>query len=163
MQPHGPSLTLRVFERSEDLPLRCHTLDVWVIFQGQYSILLLLIDLDNLKITGILAGWVVARYNPPVLNITTLQCTRNKFASSFSCEVSIKSHNIFWNKSTTYQNLRLSISLMHSHHKDPNNYFSLSSTNNLRHFFVAFRNLQFISALHNSLGLFGSFLYRETL
>lgn len=85
-----------------------------MIFQREDSILLLLVDLNNFKIARIVTGRVVARYNPPVLNITTFQRTWNKFTSSFSCEVSIKSHNILWNKSTTLSELVFK-QLMHAY------------------------------------------------
>ena len=91
-QPSGAVLTLRVLEGTKDFPLGCYPLDVWMVFKSQQPRLLFLFYLNHLKITRVVTGWIVSRYNSPVVNCTALQGAWNKWISSFGRKVSIESH-----------------------------------------------------------------------
>ena len=96
-QPSGAALTLRVLEGTKDFPLGCYPLDVWMVFKSQQPCLLFLFYLNHLKITRVVTGWIVSRYNSPVVDCTALQGAWNKWISSFGRKISIESHNVLWN------------------------------------------------------------------
>ena len=72
-QPLGAGLTLCVLEGTKDFPLGCYPLDVWMVFKSQQPRLLFLFYLNHLKITRVVTGWIVSRYNSPVVDCTALQ------------------------------------------------------------------------------------------
>ena len=97
-QPKATVLTLRILEGTEDFPLGCYPFDVWMIFKCQQPRFLFFFYLNHLKITRVVTGWIVSRYNSPVVDCTALQGAWNKGISSFGCKVSIESHDILCNQ-----------------------------------------------------------------
>lgn len=74
-EPEPTVLTLCVLERTEDFPLGRHPFDVGMVFEGQQPRFLFLFDLNHLKITRVVTGWVVSRNDSPVVYFTALQGT----------------------------------------------------------------------------------------
>lgn len=68
-------LTLGVLERAKDFPLRRNPFDVGMVFKRLHPSFLILVNPDHFEVTGVIAGWVVAGHNPPVVYVAVLECS----------------------------------------------------------------------------------------
>lgn len=98
--------TVEQFERTEDLALGRDSLDVGVVLQLEQTAVRILSNLHDLKVAGVVAGWVFTSHNSPVLCIGILQGTGDEVTPCLRREVSVKRYYIFWKKRECVLNIK---------------------------------------------------------
>lgn len=88
--------TVEQFECAEDLALGGDSLDVGVVLQREQTAVCILSDLHHLKVTGVVAGWVLTSHDFPVHRLDILQGTADKVTACLCREVAIKCYYILW-------------------------------------------------------------------